>query len=237
MSGPRLTERTVIAIAESALRCRIESAQHVPVGWGNENWRIVSDADDRFVVKFGPPEAAAKWSATRLAYQRAEELGVPAPRLLHFDEACAEAAGRVVRIFTWIDGLAPDLVLGDRGMSDRFFTSLGAALNILHAGALPAFSSRLDGSAPSFHRWDTYVAYRLPQIVERTRAREPSRTRSFAPTRPRSTGSRRRSRRLSRRRCATATSTSATCWLARTVRSLRYSTSTGPRHGTRPSIW
>ena len=45
-----------------------------------------------------------------------------------------------------------------------FFASLGTAVAKLHSIELDGFSSRLDGSAPTFHSWADYVDYRLQQI-------------------------------------------------------------------------
>ncbi|MEJ7582739.1 MAG: aminoglycoside phosphotransferase family protein [Acidimicrobiales bacterium] len=142
----------------------------MPIGWGNENWLVVAADGSRFVLKVGPPESAPKWSATGVAYRRAADLGVPAPRLLHFDPACADADGRVVRIFSWVEGSTSDQVITDGATSHRFFGALGAVVRTLHREVLPAFSSRLDGSAPSFRRWDGYVSDRFAQIADRARA-------------------------------------------------------------------
>jgi len=167
---PVLSADRVVTIAEAALHLEIASAQHLPHEWGNENWLLSAASGHQFLLKIGPAESAPKWSATRVAYQRAEDLGIPAPRLLHFDAACADAGGRVVRLLTWIDGSTPSSVIEAGAARDRFFADLGATLRRLHDGALPAFSSRLDGSAPSFRRWEDYVAHRFPQIADRARA-------------------------------------------------------------------
>jgi aminoglycoside phosphotransferase (APT) family kinase protein len=167
--APRCSADQIRRIAEAALGRSIESVEHVPVGWSNENWRVRTDGGDELVVKVGPPEAAAKWAATGVAYAHAARAGVPAPRLVHLDTACDLADGGVVRILTWIDGHHPAEMLDRPDRIERFFTDLGAAVRALHAEELDAFSSRLDGSAPRFDDWETYVHYRVPQIVVRAR--------------------------------------------------------------------
>jgi aminoglycoside phosphotransferase (APT) family kinase protein len=153
----------VAAVAEAALAVDVQRADHLPVGWGNENWRVEAGGGERFVVKLGPPESAPKWQATRNAYAIAAAQDVPVPELLHFDPACAVAGGWVVRILRWIDGEAP----ASGAIGAAFFRELGAAVRRLHDHAVDAFSSRLDGSAPSFARWDGYVAHRWPQVRAR----------------------------------------------------------------------
>jgi Ser/Thr protein kinase RdoA (MazF antagonist) len=164
---PRFSPTAVAAVAEAALGIEIEHAQHLPVGWGNENWRVDGADGLRYVVKLGPRASAPKWQATRQAYAVAADQHVPAPELLHLDPACAAAGGWVVRILRWIEGEPAEGVLGA-----AFFEELGAAVRRLHTHPIDAFSSRLDGSAPSFERWDGYVAHRWPQIRARLAATE-----------------------------------------------------------------
>ena len=168
---PRFDAATVRAIAADALGADIEHAVHVPVGWGNENWRVeTADRRDRFVVKLGPPGSAAKWAATRIAYGVAAERGLPVPELLHADAAGERAGGWVVRILRWIDAHPPEAVLTSNDARARFFTEVGAAVRALHGHPVDAFSSRLDGSAPTFERWDGYVAFRWEQVRARAAA-------------------------------------------------------------------
>lgn len=157
----------ILRLAAEVLDRTIASAERIPLGWANENWRVTTDAGCQFVIKVGPTELAAKWSATRIAYQRAEALGVPAPRLVNLDTACAAVGGRIVRVLTWVDGRDPEVVLEHPEHIERFFSELGAALRVLHDAQVEAFTSRLDGSAPGFDSWDAYVRYRLPGVVER----------------------------------------------------------------------
>ena len=124
MSGrPRRFEADLVrAVAATALGQAVACAEHLPVGWGNENWRVETDEGERFVVKLGPAESAPKWGATRAAYAVAAARGVPVPELVHFDPACAAAGGWVVRILRWIDGVPAD------GIGPPFFEELGAAV-------------------------------------------------------------------------------------------------------------
>ena len=164
---PRFAAGDVVAIASAALGAVVDEVEHLAVGWGNENWRVVTAPGDAFVLKLGPPESAGKWQATRGSYAIAAGQGVPVPELIHFDPACAAAGGWVVRILRWIDGADPATVLSTPGAVERFFTVLGAAMRSLHEHPVDAFTSRLDGSAPSFRRWDAYVAHRWSQVSAR----------------------------------------------------------------------
>ena len=169
MSGrpPRFPADVVRAIAEDALGTGVVAVDHVPVGWGNENWRVETANEHRFVVKLGPPESAAKWDATRSAYAAAARHGVPVPELVHVDLGCARAGGWVVRILRWVDAHDPVTVLTTASARSRFFTDVGAAVRALHRHPVEGFSSRLDGSAPTFGRWDDYVAHRWVAVRAR----------------------------------------------------------------------
>ena len=110
-----------------------------------------------------PPRSADKWNSARASYELAASVGVPLPRLVHF----AEHDDHVVRIYEWIDGQTPLAIADDPDCVERLFASLGTAIAKLHSIELDGFSSRLDGSAPSFRSWADYVAYRLEQIQGR----------------------------------------------------------------------
>ncbi len=138
------------------------AVEHVPVGYGNQNWRVAAGGH-RYVLKLGPPDLAAKWTASRRAYDLAAAAGVPVPELVHF----AVRPDAVVRLFTWVDGTSPASLAGRPGAAARLGADLGAAVAALHTVAPAGFSSRLDGSAPDFARWRDYVAYRLGQILDR----------------------------------------------------------------------
>ena len=68
MRPARQTPSEVEAIAGAALGVEIREATYLAVGWGNQNWRVVDSDDNAYVVKFGPPESAPKWSATSRSY-------------------------------------------------------------------------------------------------------------------------------------------------------------------------
>jgi fructosamine-3-kinase len=134
--------------------------ERVPIGFGNENWRVTDPAGPVYVLKIGPITSAAKWRAARVSYELAESVGVPLPRLVHF----AEREEHVVRVFEWIDGRSPLDLAAHPDHISTFFRSLGTAVARLHSVARDAFSSRLDGSAPSFRSWAEYVGHRLEQV-------------------------------------------------------------------------
>ena len=90
-------------------------------------------------------------------------MGVPVPRLVHF----VEHEEHVVRMFEWIDGRSPVDLAPQPDHVSTFFRTLGTAVARLHSLELDAFSSRLDGSAPSFRSWADYVEHRLEQVVGR----------------------------------------------------------------------
>jgi aminoglycoside phosphotransferase (APT) family kinase protein len=140
------------------------TVEHLPVGYGNQNWRVAS-AGRRYVLKLGPPDLAAKWTASRRAYDLAAGAGVPVPELVHF----AVRSDAVVRVFTWVDGASPATVADRPGAAVRFGADLGAAVGALHAVTPAGYSSRLDGSAPAFARWADYVGHRLGQVRDRAR--------------------------------------------------------------------
>lgn len=170
----RFTATRVRNVVADALGAPPDVVEHLPMGWGNENWRVESRGE-RLVLKLGPPESAAKWAATHDVYRLGRQAALPVPELVYFDAGSEIAGGWIVRIFTWMEGTRPDAVLTDAGRIARFFTDLATAARALHALPVDAFSSRLDGSAPSFDRWADYVEWRLPQVLDRVRA-----TSSFA---------------------------------------------------------
>ncbi|TDE01981.1 phosphotransferase family protein [Jiangella asiatica] len=168
--GATLTPAAVIAAGSRVLGQELRAATRVPLGWGGENWRVQAVTGERFLVKAGEPESARKWSATRIAYDLARQAGVPVPRHLRLESRCPEAGGAALRVFSWVDGVDASSVLEDATVVPTFFGELGSALRRLHSIQVARFSSRLDGSAPSFGSWGEYVEYRLPQIAERVAA-------------------------------------------------------------------
>jgi aminoglycoside phosphotransferase (APT) family kinase protein len=140
------------------------AVDHVPAGYGSQNWRVAAGGE-RYVLKVGPPGMAEKWTASRRAHDLAAGAGVPVPDMVHF----AVRPDAVVRVFTWVDGASPAGLAGLPGAAARFGADLGAAVAALHTVVPGGFSSRLDGSAPDFGRWRDYVGYRLGQIRDRAR--------------------------------------------------------------------
>jgi aminoglycoside phosphotransferase (APT) family kinase protein len=164
-----LATRTADGVARqvgSALTEDVRVVEHVPTGFGNENWRVTLSSGSRYVAKFGPRSSEAKWRSSQEAQQLAVSVGVPVARLVHF--ACS--AEGILRIFEWVDGTSPADLENPKPDALRFFSELGDALGALHSIRAERFSSRLDGSAPSFDRWADYVAYRLVQIRARCQA-------------------------------------------------------------------
>ena len=163
---PRMSAADVSAAACSLLDVRITEVAALPVSYANETWRVVTDAAAQYVVKIGPLGFEAKWRSAHRALDLAASAGVPVAPLVR----SAALDGRLVRAFEWIEGCCPDPeVLGDGGVR-RLFTDLGTAVRAMHEIELDAFTSRLDGSAPSFGRWSDYLDHRLVAIAARCRA-------------------------------------------------------------------
>jgi Ser/Thr protein kinase RdoA (MazF antagonist) len=136
--------------------------------WGNESWTLET-SEGRVLFKVGSDGIAGKWRASNAAHRLAREAGLPVPRVLAFDEACAPLENRTVRILEWMPGADPASFLTTPAGVERFFSSFGQTVGRLHRLRLPLFSSRLDGSAPGFERWGDYVAHRARGIEERGR--------------------------------------------------------------------
>jgi aminoglycoside phosphotransferase (APT) family kinase protein len=153
----------VEVLASEILETTRIQVEQVPIGFGNDNWRVTDTADRSYVLKVGPNASAAKWDSARNSYELAASVGVPLPALVYF----AQHDDYVVRMFEWIDGGSPIDIAHDPMCVSTLFTTLGTAIASLHSIELDAFSSRLDGSAPSFRRWADYVDYRLHQIRDR----------------------------------------------------------------------
>ncbi len=166
-SGGTDRDDDVHSIVAKELHRPIQSAEPVRRGLGNENWKVRTGDGEELCVKFGPRASAAKWAATAKAYELANAAGVAAPRLLHVDQP--GSGDRIMRVLTWVDGddAANVLAGGDPGVVATFFTGLGVALRRLHSLPVPAFTSRLDGSAPTFTSWRRYVEHRVPAVVAR----------------------------------------------------------------------
>jgi len=164
-----LASRTADEVADlvgSVLDEEVVDAEHLPTGFGNENWRLTLSSGARCVAKFGPLSSEAKWRSSQEAHRLAASAGVPVARLIHFE--CL--ADSILRIFEWVDGSSPAVIASAESDVSRFFSDLGRAVAALHSIEAHMFSSRLDGSAPSFGRWADYIAYRLDQIRARCQA-------------------------------------------------------------------
>jgi aminoglycoside phosphotransferase (APT) family kinase protein len=164
MRPPSLTRREAELLSTEMLGTAVVRADHVPVGFGNENWRVTDTRGRRFVLKIGPADSAGKWVSAASARALAGSRGVPVPRQVG---GVVERDGRVIRVYEWIDGASPLAVADDPQRVHALFADLGATIADLHTIELDCFSSRLDGSAPSFDRWGDYVAHRLQQIRQR----------------------------------------------------------------------
>jgi Ser/Thr protein kinase RdoA (MazF antagonist) len=162
---PRTAEQ-VATFVGPVMACEVASAERLPVGYGNENWRLVMSSGARYIAKFGPRSSESKWRSSQEAHRLAATVGVPVAQLIHFEpfEDC------VLRVFAWIDGKCPTTIATNHAATARFFSELGHAVGALHSLERDAFSSRLDSSAPSFDRWVDYVEHRLGQICARCRA-------------------------------------------------------------------
>ncbi|MEM9036394.1 MAG: aminoglycoside phosphotransferase family protein [Actinomycetota bacterium] len=163
MDGRPLRASDVESYARRVLGSSRLVAEHQPVGFGNDNWKLRFNGDCRFVVKIGHSASEAKLNSSHLAYELASAAGLPVPELVHY----GKAGDHLIRIFTWISGHPTSTLVTRSEQSTRFLQSLGEALRSLHSIRRDAFSSRLDDSAPTFPTWDAYVRYRLGQIRDR----------------------------------------------------------------------
>jgi aminoglycoside phosphotransferase (APT) family kinase protein len=160
------TADEVVDVVSSVLADDVVGAEHLPTGVGNENWQLTLSSGARCVAKFGPLSSEAKWRSSQEAHRLAVSAGVPVARLIHFE--CF--ADSILRLFEWVDGSSPAGIASAGPDASRFFSDLGRAGGALHSVESRMFSSRLDGSAPSFGRWADYVEYRLDQIRARCQA-------------------------------------------------------------------
>lgn len=166
MIMPRMSAADVSTAAASLLGTPIADVAPLPVSYANETWRVATTTGTRYVVKIGPLGLDSKWRAAHRALELAGAAGVPVAPLV----SRAQHAGRLIRAFEWIEGETPVPTTLDDSAVQRLFTDLGTAVHALHEIELDAFSSRLDGSAPSFAHWPEYLAYRLEAIRARCRA-------------------------------------------------------------------
>ena len=68
----------VLALAQDALRSDGLSAEHHPVGFGNENWRLRDTDGSWYVLKIGDSGDAAKWRSSHVALELAQAAGLHA---------------------------------------------------------------------------------------------------------------------------------------------------------------
>ena len=162
---PVLSDDEAAALAREVLDVDRVALEPIAVGYGNVSWRVESDRG-RFVLKVGPRESAAKWASGRVGMGLATKVGVPTQRAVHF----SVRDDRVVRAFEWVDGTMARSLHDRPDAQARLGADLGRAIATLHAVPRVSYSSRLEGSAPTFARWDEYVHHRLAQIGARVRA-------------------------------------------------------------------
>ena len=165
--GPTvLGVKDVERVARRVLGSDLVMIEHHPVGFGNENWALRDARGCRYVLKVRDRGNEAKWRSSHEAYTLAAAAGLPVPDLVDV----GEFDDHLVRIFTWIEGHSATEVAGDPVRSARFLASVGEAVRTLHTVRRDGFSSRLDGSAPSFAAWQDYIEHRLGQDRARCRA-------------------------------------------------------------------
>ena len=164
--GRRCTVAEVEGLAAAVLDRDDLRAQHHPVGFSNENWKLLDATGCRYLLKVGDRTMASKWTSSLAAYEQAAAVGVPVPAVVHV----GSHDDHLVRIFAWIDGEPASTVVPGTAQSRRLLTSVGSAVRTLHTAAQPGFSSRLDGSAPRFATWRDYVGQRVTQIRARGEA-------------------------------------------------------------------
>lgn len=134
----------------------------IDTGFGNHNWRVPSGPTGT-VLKVGPASSAKKWAAAEVGAAVARVNAVPAPAM----RSVQVVSDHVVRAFDWVDGEVATSLTGNHSAQSRLGHDLGMAIARLHtSGGASAFTSRLDGSTPSFARWADYVADRL-DVIER----------------------------------------------------------------------
>ena len=162
---PVLSDDEAAGLAREVLDVDGVTLEPITVGYGSVSWRVES-ARGRCVLKVGPLESAAKWASGRVGQGLATKAGVPTQRALHF----SVRDDRVVRAFEWVDGTTARSLHDRPDAQERLGADLGRAIGALHAVDRVSYSSRLEGSAPTFDRWDGYVRHRLAQIAARARA-------------------------------------------------------------------
>ncbi len=164
------TELSALEVSSAVLRVldvAVSGCEHL-AGYANDNWKVTTPDGERYVAKFGPISHEAKWRSAHAAHTVALQAGLPVAPPVHF----GVHNGGLMRVFEWIDGITPTprTIHGDGGR--RLFSDLGFAVGALQAIGVDAFSSRFDGSAPSFAAWADYIAYRLAAVRARCETTE-----------------------------------------------------------------
>ncbi len=157
------------AVTELTGRPVIGAPTPIRRGEANENW-LVETREGTLLCKVAPTAAPVdKWQAAARAVELAVGAEIPTPALVAA-HPCAALSGRFVRILEWVEGEPAGELDAPLSACPMLWSDLGHAVRRMHEVHLPAFSSRLDGSAPSFPTWDAYLAYRIPQIHQRAAA-------------------------------------------------------------------
>jgi aminoglycoside phosphotransferase (APT) family kinase protein len=157
--------RRAVAVLLPALG-RLHAVERVEVGWGNENWTAETDLG-RVMVKVGLANSSAeKWHCAGVTLGLARAAGVPAPELMAFSPSSEMLDGRVLRVFSYIEGLSPDTLDDQPQKRGRFLAQLGDAVARLHRISQSEFTSRISGDH-GYARWSDFVANRWTSIVER----------------------------------------------------------------------
>jgi aminoglycoside phosphotransferase (APT) family kinase protein len=145
----------------------VGALQRIEIGFGNENW-IAESKLGRVTVKVGLSTSnAEKWRSAGIAINLAHSAGLPVPELLAFDPCNEMLNGRILRLFSFIEGSSPATLDGAPTKRGRFFRQLGEAIRLLHSIKQPEFNSRIGGEN-GFPRWSDYVANRWRDIVARS---------------------------------------------------------------------
>lgn len=163
---PEVSRDEVRQLVAGALGCRVADVDDIAptgVGYGSSNWRVRAGGDE-VLLKVGPAASAAKWASAEIARGLAADRGIPVPELL---SSTIEPVG-VVRTFRWVEGRSLSTAELTADARRRLADELGAAVASLHGIGWERFSSRLDGSSPSFATWEGYVLARLAAVRGRS---------------------------------------------------------------------
>ena len=139
-------------------------------GFANENW-LINTNQGKMVCKIGPEGASIpKCKAGEHALKMARCADIKTNQCLFFCEQVPLLKNRIVRIYTYIDGISPQQILP--ALTERFFKELGEEIHKLHQIKLDFFSSRVDGSKRKFGSWAAYLDDRIEEITHRALKRD-----------------------------------------------------------------